>query len=298
VLTLFTVPKAFVGHIDTIQRNAIRSWQLLEPKCEVILAGDDPGAAEVAKEFGLRHISGFAQNAFGTPLVNAAFAEAERMAAHATLCYLNTDIILMSDFLPAVRSAVAKEPKALLVGRRWDIDIRTPLDFGNGWEVQLRCLLSEKGRLHAHTGIDYFVFPRGLWREIPKFGIGRGAWDNWLVYQAKSQGGAIVDLTQVVSVVHQNHDYRHVTGISPSSYSGEEAAQNLALAGGYSHLFTIADANYVLTRNGIRRKWTPFFLYRLLVTWSASHRSALWILKAIRSLLVLIRGEKDSFALE
>ena len=30
-LTIFAVPKPFEGHIDVIQRNAIRSWQRLRP---------------------------------------------------------------------------------------------------------------------------------------------------------------------------------------------------------------------------------------------------------------------------
>ena len=53
MLTLFTIPKAFVGHIGDIQRNAIKSWTLLRPKCEVILLADDSGTSEVAEELGV-----------------------------------------------------------------------------------------------------------------------------------------------------------------------------------------------------------------------------------------------------
>jgi len=38
MLTLFTIPKAFQGHTGVIQRNAIRSWTLLRPECEIILS--------------------------------------------------------------------------------------------------------------------------------------------------------------------------------------------------------------------------------------------------------------------
>ena len=58
MLTLFAIPKAFRGEFNQIQRNAITSWTLLEPKPEIILLGDDEGTAEVAKEFGVRHVSG------------------------------------------------------------------------------------------------------------------------------------------------------------------------------------------------------------------------------------------------
>ena len=32
MLTIFTIPKPFVGHIGVIQRNAIISWLNLSPK--------------------------------------------------------------------------------------------------------------------------------------------------------------------------------------------------------------------------------------------------------------------------
>ena len=46
MLTLFTIPKVFRGHIGVIQRNAIKSWTLLRPACEVVLLGDEGDAGE------------------------------------------------------------------------------------------------------------------------------------------------------------------------------------------------------------------------------------------------------------
>jgi len=298
MVTFFTIPKAFRGHIDVIQRNAIKSWQRFAPECEVILLGDDAGTAEVARELGLRHISTVDRNKAGTPLVSSVFAQAQSAASHSILCYVNADIILMSDFLQAVQSVARQKSSFLLVGRRWDCDIRELFDFNNGCELQLRRALAEKGRLHAHTGIDYFVFPQGLWAEIPAFAIGRGAWDNWLIYAAKSHGTPVIDLTPAVAVAHQNHDYGHIGGGNTVPFSSPEAAENLALAGGYAHLYTVADANFRLTGKGIRRNLTPYYFYRQLVTLSSSHRTARWLLRAIRFVLGMVRGEEDTFAIE
>jgi hypothetical protein len=298
MLTFFTIPKAFRGHIDIIQRNAIRSWKQFEPECEVILLGDDPGTGEVANELRLRHIPKIERNKTGTPLLSSVFAAAQSAASHSILCYVNADIMLMGDFLQAVRTIARQRPRFLLVGRRWDCDIKQPFDFNNGWESQLRSLLAENGKLHAHTGIDYFVFPRGLWPEIPPFAIGRGAWDNWLIYAAKSYGTPVIDLTPTVTIAHQNHDYGHVPGGKADPFGSPEAAENLALAGGYTHLCTVSDANYQLTSKGIRRNLTPYYFYRRLVSLSSSHRTALWLLKTVRFMLGAVRGEKDTFALE
>ena len=51
MLTIFAVPKPFRGHIGVIQRNAIRSWTLLRPACDIILMGNEEGIAEIAAEF-------------------------------------------------------------------------------------------------------------------------------------------------------------------------------------------------------------------------------------------------------
>jgi FkbM family methyltransferase len=61
MLTLFTTAKPFRGHSGIIHRNALKSWTLLHPDIEIILFGDDEGAAEVrrlsdvARELNLRH---------------------------------------------------------------------------------------------------------------------------------------------------------------------------------------------------------------------------------------------------
>lgn len=203
MLTIFSCPKLFTDpHINIIQRNAIKSWTLLKPRLEIILIGDEEGVAEVCKEFGLHHIPEVERNEFGTPQVSSILNKAQSIASNKIVCYVNTDIILMSDFLQAVQRVTHCMSRFLLVGRRWDIDINQLLDFETDWEIDLKDRLKQLGRLHSHTGIDYFVFPKGLYKDIPPFAIGRTVWDNWLIYWASSQRIPVIDATSVVTVVH------------------------------------------------------------------------------------------------
>ena len=103
MLTLFSVPKAFEGLMDVIQRNAIKSWTLLEPSCEIILMGDDQGTSEAAADMGVRHIPDLNRNEFGTPLLDHAFQMAAAESKYPLLCFVNADIILMGDILEAVK---------------------------------------------------------------------------------------------------------------------------------------------------------------------------------------------------
>ena len=253
MLTLFTIPRLFRGEFEIIQRNAIKSWTLL-PNCpEIILFGDDEGTALVALEFGVLHIPDIARNEYGTPLVNDVFEKAQRLATHDTICYVNADIILLSDFMIALEQVVDRYRRFLMVGQRWDVDIKEHLYFGPNWEEQIRTMVAQNGQLHRKTGIDYFAFSRGLFGRIPAFAIGRTLWDNWLLYRARTMGAPLIDGTKVVTAVHQNHGWSHVKSGKQSAKSGPEAMRNRELLGDYRRVLNFHGANRILTTQGLRR---------------------------------------------
>ena len=101
MLTLFTTAKPFHGHSGIIQRNALKSWTLLHRDVEIILFGDDEGAAEVSAEYGLCHEPHVERNEHGTKRLDYIFNRAQEIAHHETLCYVNCDIILTADFCAA-----------------------------------------------------------------------------------------------------------------------------------------------------------------------------------------------------
>src|SRR5260370_1187931 len=138
MLTIFTTAKAFRGHFNVIQRNALKSWTLLHPDVEIILFGDDQGAAEAAKDLGIRHEPEVKRNELGTILVSSMFEKAQAIGRHDLLCYVNCDIVLLSDFAAALATMKQKDGKFLMIGGRWDTAITKPLAFDRpGWEAKL-----------------------------------------------------------------------------------------------------------------------------------------------------------------
>jgi hypothetical protein len=288
MLTIFGIPKPFEGHFEIIQRNAIQSWTRLSSRCEIFLFGDEKGTKQVAAEFGVRHIPTVERNEFGTPLLNSLFNQAEREATQPTLCFLNSDIILMSDFYRAIHQVLAEKDQFLLIGRRWTLSVKEPLRFESDWEAGLKASLRTHGHLDDNTAIDYFVFRPGLWADIPPFAIGRPQYDNWLVYKANHSGVSVIDLTPEVTVVHQDHSRAHASGVE-GLRKGPEGQRNLALAGGYTHGHTIWDAKYKLTRRGLQRRRTPYSLYRQFVDLVDRHPSLQPALKSVRSMIRIAR---------
>jgi hypothetical protein len=246
MLSLFTIPKPFHGLIDVIQKNAIRSWTLLKPACRIILVGDEDGTAEAAAELGVLHIPVVRKNEYGTPFLDSIAEEALKVSRSRLLGYVNADIILLQDFMDAVKRLARRRP-FLMIGQRWNLEVDSPLDFSDkNWQRKTRELARSDGGLHGKTGIDYFITRRDFWHNIPPFVIGRTAWDNYLVYKARKEGLDVIDATSATTVIHQNHDYGHVKTQKGDAWKGPEAENNLRLAGGYDYLFNLADVTHSL----------------------------------------------------
>ena len=271
MFTLFAIPKAFRDHAGLIQRNALRSWTLLEPRPEILLFGDDEGTAEIAAELAVQHVPEVKRNRFGTPNLGDCFTLARKIAANPILCYVNADIILMNDLVDAVHKIAAWSSQFLIVGRRWDLDIRSELDFSSQWAETLREQARIQGRLGEATFMDYFVFTAETATGFPAFAVGRPFWDNWFIYHARSQKVRVVDVTDQVLVVHQNHSYAHVPAREGERWQGPEGNQNLMLAGGWLHVFTLDDCTHRLTDRGVRPAFSWRRLSRFLLRFRAFH---------------------------
>lgn len=261
---------------------------MLCPECEVILFGNEEGTTEIASELGIRYLPDVESNEYGTPLVSSMFSIAQHIASHQLMCYVNADIILMSDFLTAIRQV--QRQSFLLIGQRWDVDLKEPVDFDKpDWETYLQARVAMHGRLHPPTGIDYFVFSRGLYDDIPPFAIGRPGWDNWMVYQARSLKVPVIDATKVITAIHQNHDYSHHPEGKAGVWEGPERKRNIELMGGVDHAFTLNHATLLLTPQGLRRPLTLKYLYFRLRAIPSLFPPLHFLNTVMRALLKLIK---------
>jgi hypothetical protein len=255
MFTILACPKPFENtHIATIQRNAITSWTLLKPRPEIILFGDEAGVAEICRDLGLRHVPDIVRNEFGTPLLNDIFQKGQNLATWPVVCYINADVILLDDFKKIIEVVSQIDREFLVVGQRWDLDIAGPIDFSSPtWAEDLRILAKIAGQLHPPEAIDYFVFSKGFFIDVPPFAIGRFYWDWWLISHARKRRALVIDATPSVTVVHQNHSYFHLPGGAQWLLQSEEVKRNEALLGAWHHWSTVAHADHVLRQGRIER---------------------------------------------
>ncbi len=300
LLTIFTVPKAFVHpHISLIQRNTARNLANLGPDVEAILVGDDEGVAEVAREYGLRHLPGVERNVQGTPIVASAFRLARENCNTPLLACINADNLVLPDFVETARFVSQQFKNFLLVGQRYELDITQPLEFSAGWGDHLRADILQRSKPLGPGALEYMIFPRDQFSDMPPFAFGRSAWDNWMAFKARWEHWPMIDATGTIILGHQNHDYSHLPGNKPP-YKMIESLNNVRMGGGRRTIYTLKDATHSIVNGKIEKQpltWARFvrsletiplthlrsFALAELVFWMFHPKRAYWEWRQIRA---------------
>ena len=272
MLTFLSSPKPFVGNADAIQRNAILSWKAVHPDVEVIIYGDGESVAEVCHEMGLRHIPDTPCAPSGIPYFNGIVEHAYKNAKYDIQCYLNCDILLTSDIIDAVKNISFDQ--FLITGQRIDLREDVEIDVTkDNWPNKLIDII-ETGRaeLHSPTGMDYFIFKRGMWQSLLPLVIGRGGYDDSLVLDCLRKKIPLINGTLSIIAIHQFHDYGHHKGGIETTMLGEDAQNNLLLHKNIHSRPSSADAPWLIVngnlatnsiQRGMLRKIEHFVRFRL-----------------------------------
>lgn len=283
--TIFATARPFLGEYRLIQRNAIRSWTLLEPRPEILIFGNDEGVAEVAAEFGVRHIPDIKLDERGVPLPAAMIEAAERLSTTRLFCFTGADCILFPDFMQAIRAAETVQRPFLMLGRWWNHRISSLLEFEPGWEARLLDELRRYSHRTTWGGSAYLVYPRGFLADFEISSLAsNNALDNWVVYYARARRAMVLDGSAVATVVHQDH---------PRRGTGEARAALIANAKAdarHRQLFNIGDSTHVVTRSGsIRRPWAPYYLWRHLYNLPVFHPWLMPLRRPVEGFMTLTR---------
>jgi hypothetical protein len=253
-LAIFTAPKAFRdAHISMIQHNAIRSWQQMGAEVEIYLLGDEEGIAKVAAELEVQHLAKVERNQRGTPLVSSLFQRVREASDAPLLAYVNADIVLFPEALDVVNEIQVAAEKFVLMGQRYDLNVKSKIEFDKNWTSKVQAELDAKGKMHPPGGSDYFIFPRQLYMELPDFAIGRAGWDNWMIYEALRRSWRPVDATASLTAIHQNHDYAHLPE-GQAHYRVAETEENTEMAGGMRQIYSLLDLKLEYRNGAIQVK--------------------------------------------
>ncbi|MFZ2026537.1 MAG: hypothetical protein WAV30_04600 [Microgenomates group bacterium] len=251
-MILFTVPKPFEGEFAAIQKNAIESWLQIKPTPTIILLGNEHGVKDIAKKYGLVHISVIKVSEKGVPLLNSVFNEVLERYADTTYLYVNSDIIILDSPTHIITMLSKQFSEFLAIGQRYE------MRMGGKSTHEIRQLVKDGVlRLKNRSWMDYFLFTPHVFSSIPPFLLGRTFWDKWLVWDALQKKIPVIDITKDLLTVHQSHSYSFSKTTSKSAvWAGEDALRNITLAGGWSHCADSGNATHTLIDGNLIKQET------------------------------------------
>ena len=188
--TIFTALKPFEDRAGEIQHRSLENWRSVFWGADIV--------------------------EFDGPLVpfKEMVADIEHDTEADFLMYANADILFDKAQIRALWRKWADNIPDILVG-----------DFLlTGQRIDI--LEDGSKRLHRPSGMDYFVFRRGMFHDLPKVYMGRGYCDSALVAYCLRRGISVIDASFALRVEHQFHNYGHIVGGQDVAYQGAEALEN------------------------------------------------------------------------
>jgi hypothetical protein len=262
VITFLSSPKPFLGLDATNQCRAIKSWQQAVSGAEVFLYGHVQADPATTAAINCRWVTDIETTSCGLPYFNSIVTHAAKHARYDLQIFLNCDILLTSS-LERVLQNLHSLSRFLLIGQRLDLAEAAVLHLSQPVLGQLTALAERKLiQVHPASGMDYFIFHRGMWDELPPLIIGRGAYDNALVAYCLRRRIPVIDGTRVIVALHQFHRYRHVQGGKQAVFGGDEEHQNRRMHDIVHAAPNIGDADFYLLDWEFRRNEKENHLHR------------------------------------
>ncbi|KAK3600954.1 hypothetical protein CHS0354_004163 [Potamilus streckersoni] len=215
LLTLFT------SWLDTEDKFVVHNitsvnWLALRPFVVPIVFTNEAAVEKVYTRAGWLVLPVRIAAADGVPVLKYMYLDAKKKFESDFYTYANSDILFTDSLLDTLIEILkynsashnsAEENSTLqhhtlIIGRRTNVYNMT-MKEGSSWS-EVTNVAREKGELFRSDAEDYFITSSSYpWNDIPEVVIGRRAYDNWLVLNARKQKHKVIDATDTILAVHQ-----------------------------------------------------------------------------------------------
>lgn len=212
-LLIVSTMKPMIEGFIIEQYNAVRSWQHLRLKPEIVIFGDDFGVSDFCRRYKIRNIPSVKKNKKDVPLVSDIIEQAYTLCDDSTyVAYINADILLLDDFcdnLEAFDRAFPNVKSCLLTAIRFDTFKFRKLNFRKNEGKQWKSEVTNNfiGKPATADGIDLFVHKKGNYSNMPDFAVARLMFDTWMLDYAIKYFEVVVNLTDTVKIWHHLGDW-------------------------------------------------------------------------------------------
>lgn len=186
------------------RNNTLNNWNSFGTGVKPVFFSDDQHLYKGIKEKGWDVIPP-TKTAIGVPILKYMYLKVMKKYSAHFYAYVNGDILFtqnLNDTLQFIlNSNVNHSEPMLIVGQRTNVKEVTA-EQASTFENITKA--SKKGKLFTTWGADYFitndVYP---WKDCPEVVIGRRAYDNWLILNARKRNHTTIDATKTLLALHQ-----------------------------------------------------------------------------------------------
>ncbi|GAB1597667.1 uncharacterized protein LOC115217082 [Argonauta hians] len=205
LLTLFTTWKATKAKFIAYN-NTVKNWKKLIPFVpSPVVFSTDKDLIKQCESDGWTALPIKRIAAGGAPVLKDMYKDVMAKVSTLFYAYSNADI-LYDDSLLQTLWATAKtqdlSKPLLMVGIRTNVLNVMPHEVIT-WTA-MKSTAKRRGKLFLRNAEDYFITSYSYpWNSIPDVVIGRRAYDNWLVLNARKQKHNLIDISDTVLALHQ-----------------------------------------------------------------------------------------------
>lgn len=211
ILTLVTT---FADHVHTdvekitVHNNTILNWAKLKPRVNLILFSNDSHWTDIARTEGWDVIAPKNTSVKDRPpILKEMFAAARSRYDTPWYGYVNADILFTGklldhlDMLTHYHNATSR--RIMLTGRRTNVQNVSLIDPLS--DDSLKALAKSYGFLYKEDAEDFFITTKSFpWESILPVVVGRPAYDNWLVAEARCRLKTdVIDVSDTLLALHQ-----------------------------------------------------------------------------------------------
>jgi hypothetical protein len=213
LLTLFTTWKAS-SEKYTCHNNTVNNWNLLKPFVQPIMFTNEADLSCRLAKMGWKVLP-ISKEQKGVPVLKQMFLDTISTYNSTFYAYANGDILftdtLLITLMATLNSNINKSQSLMIIGRRTNVDNVTSTNAEN--QSTLMETVVSRGSLFTTWGEDYFITMKNFpWKDIPEVIVGRPAYDNWLVLDARKRGN-VIDATETLLAVHQTTIHGNYEGV-------------------------------------------------------------------------------------
>jgi hypothetical protein len=189
--------------LKTIQYNSINSWKWIDCEKEILIFNRDESIKNMCDELKVTNIDDYESSEFSDlPTWRTMRDKAVEIANDDDIIiWVNSDIVFDDTLYFTISELKLSLSEFILTGKR--------KNWPNYWRLNDKEEISkiEFDKIGNEYEVDYFIFNKKHFSDLPKFFIARMRFDNYLLKMAIDNVEYTLDSTFAINSYHHQHGY-------------------------------------------------------------------------------------------